>query len=756
MAEADEPIGPQWLRLHACDGLTAAEWAQLGGASLSLAPTPSDGLNSSLSSLQIGSLRCILKSPPRHAPSRDAAELQRWYEREARFYRELAPAVPRCLALPRCLAASYSPDGRSFALLLEDLRHASPPWEAVDEGAAAAAAALRALGSLHARFLGSDALHAAEEAWLPLTPVRRELIGVAEACFAAAWPAVRVAYAGELGGGAAAAGELCRHYGGALRRLAAPPRTLVHGDFRAENLRVRRGGGGGALEVAAFDWQFVSAARGAYDLAYFLALALPAGTRRAHEAALRREYLAPLRAAGGGGAAAVEAALSRDLRDGALAAFCSFVIGAAAAPDEAGARATHARGLQRLAGALLDWSDAAPGLGVRPSPCQVAPVLMQSLDAVSREAEGKKQAKASRSSTTTEVKKRHKEREYEIDDLKKMTAQVLSGEMPSARAAALAAGLPHAERSLNRYLKRVRENTSLQCASHADTKIAQLQHVSELEFAEKGNPDICGRRLFSEDELGQGGGTQGGKGKGGGWQSGGTQGGGWQVSYSQSEGWQAGGEQMMGGTGKGGAWQGAEGGAWQGGGWQDDSAQGGGWQVSYEQSGGWQAGGELSGEGKGGGWQGGGAQQGGGWHGACMQGGGWQTHDGGAQGGKGKGGAWQGGGAQGRGWQGNSGLLQQDWPPSQHHQWPPSQTQAQKWPQWSQAQLSHAGLLGSNVHECWHQGSRQQGGSHLSLAKLELSKRQELAGLKAAQALDPTPVRAQMIAELQVELTFMM
>lgn len=114
---------------------------------------------------------------------------------------------------------------------------------------------------------------------------------------------------------------------------------------------------------------------------------------------------------------------------------------------------------------------------------------------------GKKQAKASRSSTTTEVKKRHKEREYEIDDLKKMTAQVLSGEMPSARAAALAAGLPHAERSLNRYLKRVRENTSLQCVSHTDTKVAQLQHASELEFAEKGNPDICGRRLFSEDEL---------------------------------------------------------------------------------------------------------------------------------------------------------------------------------------------------------------------------------------------------------------
>ncbi|KAL1510117.1 hypothetical protein AB1Y20_006449 [Prymnesium parvum] len=116
--------------------------------------------------------------------------------------------------------------------------------------------------------------------------------------------------------------------------------------------------------------------------------------------------------------------------------------------------------------------------------------------------EGKKQPKKpSRSSATTMIKKRHKERDYEIDDLKKMAAQVLSGEMPSARAAALAAGLPHAERSLNRYVKQVRENTALQCESPTETAAAQLQHVSGLEFKEKGNPDICGRRLFTEDEL---------------------------------------------------------------------------------------------------------------------------------------------------------------------------------------------------------------------------------------------------------------
>lgn len=48
-----------------------------------------------------------------------------------------------------------------------------------------------------------------------------------------------------------------------------------------------------------------------------------------------------------------------------------------------------------------------------------------------------------------------------------------------------------------------------------------------------------------------------------------------------------------------------------------------------------------------------------------------------------------------------------------------------------------------------YQGGRQ----HVTL--VEIGMRKELAGLKAAQNIEPTAVRAEMIARLEVELQFM-
>ena len=99
-------------------------------------------------------------------------------------------------------------------------------------------------------------------------------------------------------------------------------------------------------------------------------------------------------------------------------------------------------------------------------------------------------------------KKGEKEREYTLGDLKQMAVCVLSGAASSVRAAALTAGLPKAERSLNRYLSDVRKNEALQHSSAAETMSAQINFVKEnLEFKEKGNEDLLARRLFSSDEL---------------------------------------------------------------------------------------------------------------------------------------------------------------------------------------------------------------------------------------------------------------
>ena len=66
-----------------------------------------------------------------------------------------------------------------------------------------------------------------------------------------------------------------------LDRLAAPPVTISHGDYRLDNLFFATPEGGDPLAVV--DWQVMSLGRGLFDLAYFMSGACrrrTAGPRR--------------------------------------------------------------------------------------------------------------------------------------------------------------------------------------------------------------------------------------------------------------------------------------------------------------------------------------------------------------------------------------------------------------------------------------------------------------------------------------------
>jgi thiamine kinase-like enzyme len=70
-----------------------------------------------------------------------------------------------------------------------------------------------------------------------------------------------------------------------LDRLAAMPHTLVHFDFRADNLFFDADG-----SVVVIDWQSISVGGGAADVGYFLGQNLSTEDRRAHEDRLLRAY----------------------------------------------------------------------------------------------------------------------------------------------------------------------------------------------------------------------------------------------------------------------------------------------------------------------------------------------------------------------------------------------------------------------------------------------------------------------------------
>jgi thiamine kinase-like enzyme len=78
-----------------------------------------------------------------------------------------------------------------------------------------------------------------------------------------------------------------------LADLAAAPTTMIHGDFRADNLVFGEDGA-----VAAFDFQLIGTGSGSYDLAYFVTQSLEVDVADANEAALFDRYTAGLTAGG--------------------------------------------------------------------------------------------------------------------------------------------------------------------------------------------------------------------------------------------------------------------------------------------------------------------------------------------------------------------------------------------------------------------------------------------------------------------------
>lgn len=363
------PLTTDWLKEHAdfsyagVDDVREATEQDLdedGG-------TP--GVNSAIQVLQVRgakrgddgqavACRCVVKrSSP--GPALDVAILQHWYLRERGFYKEVASELASggvSLRVPRCAALGpevQGPAQEDFVLVLE--LFTAPEWQTADPplgcSAAQAVAAVSALAEMHGYFVAQpDALRSHE--FLPTTPVHVEFGDRVQLYYVGAWEKVRAEMPeGTLPNAVVnLCDEMCNSYSLLLRRLALPPLSLVHGDFRLENLRFAAEGN----TVAAFDWQFCCACRGAYDLAYFLCLALTPRARREHEEGLRRCYADAFRRAGGERAETVLRDLEDDLCCALLLVLASFIIGAATAPESA--QEMHHRSMTWLGAAAMDWN----------------------------------------------------------------------------------------------------------------------------------------------------------------------------------------------------------------------------------------------------------------------------------------------------------------------------------------------------------------------------------------------------------------
>ena len=228
-----------------------------------------------------GPASVVGKFASRDAASRQAGLRTGTYVREVSFYRGLAETVH--LKVPACHGVELDPESGSFVLVLEDLTPALQGDQmkgcSVDE----AALALEALPGLHAPHWGSRALQG--ESWLGVRSQAAAGLGSIYDAFVEPFAA---RFAERLDPEVIAAARRLRGRVPAWIARDAQPYTLLHGDYRIENILF--GTPEASFGIGVVDWQTVQVGPGVSDVAYLLGAGLPVELRRKHEVELVRRY----------------------------------------------------------------------------------------------------------------------------------------------------------------------------------------------------------------------------------------------------------------------------------------------------------------------------------------------------------------------------------------------------------------------------------------------------------------------------------
>jgi hypothetical protein len=232
----------------------------------------------------------IAKFPTDDEGGRELAAMYGFYKAEVNFYREIAADVTT--RTPHCYYSAIAADGRTFALITEDL---SLTGRVGDQVAGCtlehARMAVQELARFHATWWNHPRL--AAMAWLP---VGTELARISwEQAYPAGWQTAVERYRRFLTPQLLdAVPRLNERMIAMLPEFEGKDQTVMHGDYRLDNLFFGKEGCG--YDVAVIDWQILNRGWATYDLAYFIGLNLPIADRRAHERELVREYVDALTA----------------------------------------------------------------------------------------------------------------------------------------------------------------------------------------------------------------------------------------------------------------------------------------------------------------------------------------------------------------------------------------------------------------------------------------------------------------------------
>lgn len=250
--------------------------------------------------------RLIVKLTSPSEAQRFIAGLFRFYEREIRFYHEFASEMP--VRIPKSYAAQIHPEEQRFVLVLEDVGGRRAVDQLDGLGLDDTLTAVDALARMHAPFWGRD-LSAVAETFIPFASDGMKLV-IPDA-FANDWGAIRERMLDVMPADVINVCDRFTAIAPAVLDAMGGPDTLIHGDFRADNLLFDE-------EILVLDFQLAAIANGAVDLAYMVSQSVADEVAAAHGEEFMARYLQGLAEQG--------IVLDRDVADLAYAAASIFFL----------------------------------------------------------------------------------------------------------------------------------------------------------------------------------------------------------------------------------------------------------------------------------------------------------------------------------------------------------------------------------------------------------------------------------------------
>lgn len=229
----------------------------------------------------------IVKMPTSDPGGRMIGEMMRVWEREHRFYTDIAPRMTSAshVRVPRCFHSSADP----WILVLEDLAPTMPGDQVAGPSRAEAERAIDAAATLHSTWFDHPDLPSFE--WMP--DIADPMSASVGALFDIGWPAFLARYADSLPERVL---RWCEAFAPRvvewINSYSEWPNTLIHGDFRLDNMFFTDN------SVTLIDWQLAMRAPSTTDLVYFLGTNLPTEMRRAVQETLIERYASAMRARG--------------------------------------------------------------------------------------------------------------------------------------------------------------------------------------------------------------------------------------------------------------------------------------------------------------------------------------------------------------------------------------------------------------------------------------------------------------------------